>query len=70
MYHKVPHILPHHASSVLPVGCLEILIHFVASGVDGVCGIMSFSYYYIVDIGYTNLSFVPEHSLIIISETR
>jgi hypothetical protein len=73
MYQKVPCILPYHASFVPQVGYLEILIHLVASEVDGVCGIMSFSEYYILDfldIEYTNSSFIPKHSLIILSEPR
>jgi hypothetical protein len=59
--------------SIPTVGCLEILIHLVASWVDEVCRIMSFSEYYILaflDIGYTNPSFVPEYSLVILSETK
>jgi hypothetical protein len=57
---------------VPPVGKLEILIHFISSGVNGVCQIMSFSEYDVLNfliIRYTNPPLVPKYNLIIFSES-
>jgi hypothetical protein len=48
--------------SIPPVGNLEILIHLIASRVNRVSRIMSFSKYEVLDfldVGYTNSSFIP-----------
>jgi hypothetical protein len=58
---------------VLVVGKLEILIHFISSGINGVCRTMSFSEYEVLNfliIRYTDPSLVSEHTLVIFSETR
>jgi hypothetical protein len=58
---------------VPPVGNLEVLEHLISSGVNGVCGIMSFSEYDVLnllDIWCTDPSFIPKYTLIIFSETR
>jgi hypothetical protein len=55
------------------VGNLEILIHLISSEVNGVCRIMSFSEYDVLnffDIWFTNPSFVPKYTLILFSETK
>jgi hypothetical protein len=58
---------------VPPVGKLEILIHFVSSGVNGACRIMSFSEYDVLNlliIRYTNRPLVKKYTLIIFNESR
>jgi hypothetical protein len=58
---------------VPPVGKLETLIHFISSGVNWVCWIMSFSEYEVLNflnIWYTNTPLVSKYTLIIFSETR
>jgi hypothetical protein len=48
--------------SIPPVGNLEILIHLIASEVNKVSRIMSFSKYEVLDfldVRYTDSSFVP-----------
>jgi hypothetical protein len=53
------------------VGKLEILIHFISSRVNGVCRIMSFSEYEVLNfliIRYTDP--LLEHTLIIFSESK
>jgi hypothetical protein len=59
--------------TIPPVGKLEILMHFISSGVNRVCRIMSFSKYEVLNfliIRYTDPPLVPKQTLIIFSETR
>jgi hypothetical protein len=51
-----------------PIGCLEIMVHFIPFWMNGISGLMSLMKYLILqllDVRHTYPSFVPQHSLII-----
>jgi hypothetical protein len=55
-------------NSVPPIVCLEIMVHLIPSEMNGISGLMSLSEYLILqffDVRHTNLSFVPQHSLVV-----
>jgi hypothetical protein len=59
--------------SISPVGNLEMLIHLIISGVNRISRIMSFLKFEVLDfldVEYTDSSFVPQHSLVILSKSR
>jgi hypothetical protein len=59
--------------TVPPIGGLEIMVHHVPSGKNGISGLMSLTQYLILqllDVRNTNPPHVPQHSFIVLRETR
>jgi hypothetical protein len=60
-------------NSIPPMGCLEIMVHLIASQVNQISGLVSLSKYLILqflDVRHTNPSFVPQHTFVIFGKTR
>jgi hypothetical protein len=56
-----------------PISCLDIMVHLIPSGVNGISGFMSLSKYLILqllDVRHTDPSFVPQYSLVIFCKSR
>jgi hypothetical protein len=54
--------------SVPVIGCLEIMVHLIPSGMNGISGLVGLLKYPILpflDIRHTNPSFVPQHTLVV-----
>jgi hypothetical protein len=59
--------------TVPPISGLEIMVHLIPSGMNGIRGLMSLLKYLILqllDVRHTNPSLVPQHTFIILRETR
>jgi hypothetical protein len=59
--------------TVPPISGLEIMVHLIPSGMNGISRLMCFTKYIILsflDVRHTNPSLVPQHTFIILRETR
>jgi hypothetical protein len=59
--------------TVPPISDLEIMIHLIPYGMNGISGLVSLTKYLILqllDVRHTNLPLVPQYTFIIIRETR
>jgi hypothetical protein len=55
--------------TVPPISGLEIMIHLIPSGMNGISRLMCFMKYlilYFLDVRHTNPSLVPQHTFIIL----
>jgi hypothetical protein len=58
--------------TIPPISGLEVMIYLIPSWMNGISELMSLMKYLILqllDVRHTNLSFVPQHSLIILRKT-
>jgi hypothetical protein len=56
-----------------PISCIEIMVHLIPSGVNGISGFLSLSKYRILkllDVRHTDPSFVTQYSLVIFRKSR
>jgi hypothetical protein len=59
--------------TVPPISGLEIMVHLIPSRLNGISGLVTLTKYLILQlfgIRHTNLPFVPQHTFIILRETR
>jgi hypothetical protein len=59
--------------SVPPIRGLEIMVHLIPSWMNGISRLMCFTKYLLLqflDVRYTNLSLVPQHSFLIFQKAR
>jgi hypothetical protein len=59
--------------SIPPISVLEIMVHLIPSRMNGISGLVSLMKYLILqllDVRHTNPSLVPQHTFIILGETR
>jgi hypothetical protein len=59
--------------SIPSIGCPEIMVNLILSWMNGIRGLVSLSKYLILqflDVGHTNPSFVPQHTLVIFHKFR
>jgi hypothetical protein len=59
--------------TVSPISGLEIMVHLIPSGMNGISGLVSLTKYLIlqlVDVRHANPPLVPQHTFIILGETK
>jgi hypothetical protein len=59
--------------TVPPISDLEIMVHFIPSGMNGISGLVSLTKYLmfqLLDVRHINSPLLPQHTFIILWETR